>query len=52
MIGGQENVSDAKRVRNQKTQCRGKKMMKDEENENENEGNDEMSRILVKSRLK
>ena len=49
MIGGQENVSDAKRVRNQKTQCR-KKVMKDDENENE--GDDEMSRILVKSRLK
>ena len=27
MIGGQENVSDAKRVRNRKTQCR-KKMMR------------------------
>ena len=46
MIGGQENVSDAKRVRNQKTQCRKK------DDENENEGNNEMCRILVKSRLK
>ena len=44
------NVSET-RKRNVK-----KMMMKDEENENENEneneGNDEMSRILVKSRLK